>query len=143
MTITPDKIGSMKMTNEGGLAIRLINDTGAPSIKGTIVDAGSIDFSFSVEGINGINPIGVVYEDAIADGNFVWIVISGLAQVLLQDGLASSVGNWCGTSSVAIGRVQASISPPAAPTHDQEVGHFVESKISGVDVLAFVVLHYR
>ena len=44
-----NKNQNIKFTDEGGLAVRLINKTGAPSIKGTIAhvyDATAIDKAF-------------------------------------------------------------------------------------------------
>jgi hypothetical protein len=144
MTITKDALTKFKFTAEGGQAIRLINKTGSNSVKGSVVTAGSsIDFSFVLSPAGSINPIGVVYENGIPDGNYTWVVIVGIAQVLIENGITVNANDWAGVSNSVAGRAYAVISPPAAPTHDQEIGHFVEAQASGTDILAFTVLHYR
>jgi hypothetical protein len=144
MTITKDALTKFKFTAEGGQAIRLINKTGSNSVKGSVVTAGSsVDFSFVLSSASSINPIGVVYEDGIPDGNYTWVVIFGIAQVLIENGVAINANDWAGVSNSVAGRAYGAISPPAAPAHDQEIGHFIESKIAGTDVLASAVLHYR
>lgn len=144
MTITKDALTKFKFTSEGGLAIRLINKTGSNSVKGSVVRADPAnDFSFDLSPVSSINPIGVVYENDIPDGNSTWVVIAGIAQVLIENGVTVVAGSWAGTSNSVAGRAYSSISPPAAPTHDQEIGHYIESQASGTDVLAFSVLHYR
>jgi hypothetical protein len=144
MTITKDALTKFKFTAEGGIAIRLINKTGSNSVKGTVVIADPTnDFSYILSPTSGINPIGVVYENGIPDGNYTWVVIVGIAQVLIENGSGVISGSWAGTSNTVAGRAYSSISPPAAPTHDQELGHYIETKIAGTDVLASAVLHYR
>ena len=135
---------SPSMTAEQGIAIWLTNKTGLPSVKGTVLDVSlTDDLAVRAEGIGGIDPIGVMYSDNIADGLPVLVVISGIAEVLVDDGNAITRGFWAGTSDTTAGRAQGTINPPATVKHDQEIGHFMESKGAGVDVLVKAILHYR
>lgn len=132
------------LTIEGGIAIPMINKTGAASIKGTVVDPSTTtDLAVVAEEISGIDPIGIIYQDGIPDGDLVLVVISGIAEILIQDAMAVVRGDWAGTSDVTAGRAQATTEPPATSKHDAEIGHFLESKIAGVDVLAKAIIHFR
>ncbi len=141
------KSGKFWFTPEGGIAIKKINKTGAPSVKGTLVDESSTtDNGFKVTEANSNDVIGVVYEDGIADGDECYMVISGRCQVLLKDTTAATREFWAKTSDVA-GRADiTSAVPPgggvvALDEHFQEIGHGDQSIGSGVDVLAFIQLH--
>jgi hypothetical protein len=135
-----------KFTPEGGLAVRLINKTGAASVKGSLVKAGSaVDNSVVLnDALGGLNPIGAVYEDGIADGQLVWVVISGVAEVLLEDGTAATRGYWASSGATA-GRVDCTTAdaPGLVLSHFQEVGHCLQSVNSGTDVLARCLLHFN
>ncbi|MHA2333071.1 MAG: hypothetical protein ACXAEU_13710 [Candidatus Hodarchaeales archaeon] len=127
---------------EGGIAVSFINKTGADSIKGTIVEAATTaNRGVQIAAGNSDHPIGVIYENGIADGSEVLVVIYGPAYVLLKDGTASSSGNWVRTSDVA-GRADATLADPDAGTHGREVGHSLETKTAGSNVLMFTVLHF-
>jgi len=130
-------------TPEGGLGIYIINKTGANSVKGSIVEShDSIDDSVKLSAVNSVNPIGVVYSDGIPDGSKMLVIIAGIADVLLKNTISVEPNDWCGCSDVA-GRAYAQISPPAAAEHDREVGHFVENKTGGTNVLAKAIIHFR
>lgn len=143
-----NKVG---LTELGGTAVKLTNETGAPSVKGTIVqavEASGMDDSFEVADADGVQPIGIVYEDGIADGSECWVVINGIAQVLLKDGTTSTSGNWVKVSDVA-GRADATFAAPpggGVPELDQhmgEIGHSLETNSIGIDVLCRVALHFN
>ena len=76
-------------------------------------------------------------------------VVSGIAEVLLEDGTASIHGYWARTSITDAGRADiTNAEPPGggipqADIHFREIGHCLESKSSGTDVLAKVVLHFN
>lgn len=134
-------------TSEGGLAIRLINKTGSPSVKGSLVSAGlALDSSFILQ-TDEFDAFGVVYEDSIVDGDLCLVVVSGIAEVLLQDGTAAVRGYWAKAAS-ADGRAEVTTAPSgigalSTAQHFREIGHCIESKSSGTDVLAKVVLHFN
>lgn len=132
----------VKFTLEGGLAERLINKTGVASVKGSLVQPNTNDGSFELTDGDCKECFGAVYEDGIADGSECWVVVGGIAEVLLKDATASTTKNWVKTSDVA-GRADATgTSPAAAPTHFEEVGHCIETKGAGTDVLAKIVMHF-
>lgn len=133
------------VTLNEGIAVKLINKTGAASVKGTIVEASTTtDMAFQVADANSDHPIGVVLDDGVADGGLCYIVVSGVAQVLLKDSTAATRGYWVKVSDAA-GRADATVmDPPGAdPTHWDEIGHCLETKTGGTDVLVYVILHFN
>ena len=137
------------ITELGGIAVKLNNGSGAPSVKGTIVKADvNADDSFDIAAAGEPQPIGIVYDDGIADGSECWVIIYGIADVLLKDTTASVHGNWVYTSDVA-GRADATLLVPPGggipelDIHMGEVGHAIESIAGGADVLARVCLHFN
>jgi hypothetical protein len=138
-------IGTVRLTDEGGIAVKLTNKTGAASVKGTLVEASiTTDGAVDIAAADALDPIGAMYEDGVADGDETWIVISGIADVLLKDGTASTREHWVGVSDVS-GRADATAITPPGPVlaHFREIGHALESKGSGTDVLARIVLHFN
>lgn len=128
-----------------GYGIWLINKTGAPSIKGTVVQADTTtDFAFKVEDADGDDAIGVVYNDGVPDGSNCLVIVAGVAEVLLKDATAVTHGNWMATHDVA-GRADgtAATPPGAVAAHFQEIGHDVESKGADTDVLTECILHFN
>jgi hypothetical protein len=137
------------VTDAGGFAIRLINKTGGASVKGTLVDAGTIDNSFITALADDVMPLGVVYQAGVADGTPCWVVIYGIAEVLLEDSTASTAGYWCRTSITAAGRcTMDTAAPPGGGVveldrHQREIGHCVETKVAGTSVIAKCVMHFN
>lgn len=137
------KLDYVSFNEFGGQMIKLINKTGSSSVKGQIVAASTdYDGSFMTSPANGDMPIGIVYDAGIADGQSVWIVVSGVAEVLSKDGQAPVRGYLAYNSDVA-GRADYSSSVPATSQHNREIGHVLESKSSGTNVLAKIVLHFN
>jgi len=135
----------IRFTEEGGFAILLTNKTGAASVKGTIVEADTTtDNAFKASAASSDDPIGIVYEAGVADGSECWVVIYGIAEVLLKDTTASTRGYWVMTSDAA-GRADATNAAPPGfvASHFQEIGHCIESKTAGTDVLAKIVMHFN
>jgi hypothetical protein len=124
--------------------ISLINKTGSPSIKGMVVSASSsYDLSFSAQ-TNEYDAIGVVLEDGIVDGSSCKIVVAGKVQVLLKDGTSSTRAHvvFCAdTDGRAI--TGAIPTPPNADSHFKEIGHCLESKDSGTNILAWCNVHFN
>ena len=139
---------TVHFTRERGIAIFLTNNTGAASIKGTLVHCStSMNEAFEAQ-ISQYDNIGVVYQDDVAQGQDCQVVIAGIAQVLLADGTASTRGNWV-IASTADGRADATQEIPpggGVQEHDEhfkEVGHCLESKAAGTSVLAKIILHFN
>lgn len=138
---------AIKFTPEGGLAIKLINKTGAPSVKGNVVTPGGATSSVELVPIDVPNAIGVFYESGIADGSSAWVVVSGIADVyfignttigqLARTGLTADAGEVAGQAIA-----EAFPVPPfATDKHFCEVGHILESRVGAG--LAKVVLHFN
>lgn len=144
MTFVPDFGGFI--TKEGGIATRLLNKTGAPSVKGTLVAAStSYDSAVELAAANDMDCVGVLYESGVADGDPVLVVIGGVADVLLEDGSAATRGYWVRTSVSDAGRADATNATPPGLVlqHFAEIGHCIQSVGAGVSVLARVVLHFN
>lgn len=137
-------------TKEGGLWQKYINKTGLLSVKGTLVNTeASVDKGVNIVAADESDIIGVVYDDGIEDGEFIRVVTSGQAQVLLEDGTTATRGYWGRISITQAGRADITTAEPPGGTinaidaHFREIGHCLESKIAGADVLAFVHLHFN
>lgn len=138
--------GNVALTPEGGIAIRLINKTGAVSVKGTIVRCSTTtNNAFEVMPTVDFDSIGAVYESGIADGSLCWVVVGGIAEVLVQNGIAPARENWVGTSTTVAGRAWfgAVPVPPTDARHFQEIGHCLESKVASPDQLCKIVMHFN
>lgn len=139
--------GKAKITPEGGVAILVTNKTGADSVKGMPVKADtSADNAIAVAGADSVVPIGVVYDSGIADGKDVWVIVSGIADVLFKDTVAPVRGYWVAISD-ASGRAtnadHTGSTPPEQAEHNREIGHCIESKDAGTDVVAKCILHFN
>ena len=131
------------ISTDGGYYITLINKTGANSVKGTIVIASTTtDNAIDIAPKNSDSPIGVILEDGVPDGSLVKVVISGKAYALLENGESSTRGYWCEVSSTQAGRM-SQLANPNTLRHWSELGHSLESKAAGTDVLSLVVLHFN
>jgi hypothetical protein len=126
----------------------MINKTGANSVKGIIVDASSTTAdAFGVVGADDPDPIGIIYDEGVPDGQLCRIVDHGPAQVLLQNSTAATLGFWVKVSDTIPGRADATnASPPggtvnAIDDHFTEVGHCLESVTAGTDKLCWVMHH--
>lgn len=129
-------------TPEGGIYQTFINNSGT-SVKGTIVIASaSVDNAVDIAPGASKSPIGIIYEDDIENGELVKVVTSGKAAVLLENTKHSTRGYWCGVSDTA-GRMYQKISAPTTITeHSREIGHSLENKNSGTDILSIVQLQF-
>jgi hypothetical protein len=147
-TASPTTIFSVKEksgnSDIGGIMIKLTNKTGANSVKGTVVYADpAVDNAFEINPIDGDMPIGVVYTDGIADGSECWVVVAGIAEVLLVDSVATTRSYVAYSSGTTAGRIDTSATVPAALVHFREIGHTLESKGAGTNVLVKCVLHFN
>lgn len=137
-----------RITPEGGIAVKLTNKTGSASIKGYCVTA-SDDFDNAVQLVPIGDPdcMGIVYESGIADGDEMWVITNGIAEVYFWDstthghlartGLASDTGEVSGQAFS-----EPIPSPPfASDKHFCEIGHVLESRTG--PGLAKVNLHFN
>ena len=138
------------ISNIGGFLVRYINDTGANSIKGTVVISSlSVEDAVDTMVADNDEAIGVIYNSGIADGSDVWVAVSGKADVLIQDGQIATIGYWVRGSITQAGRADiTNADPPGggipqADIHFRELGHCLQTKSSGTDVLARCNLHFN
>lgn len=138
----------VKFTPEGGIAIKILNDTGAASIKGMIVKGSTVlNNGVSIIPIGNPDPIGIIYDDGIPNGEYIWIVIQGKAQVLYSTpvtrGTFSRVpqsGDGSATAGYAINEALP-VPPFSNDKHFQEIGHPIESR--GTPGLAMTMIHFN
>ncbi len=135
-------------TSLGGICARLTNKTGSNSVAGEVVIASTgTDDAVALTGADESQPIGVFLDDGVADGDEAWIVTGDIADVMIEDGSTATRGYWVRTSITDAGRADiTNAAPPGGGTpeldrHMAEIGHCLESKGSGTDVLARCVLH--
>lgn len=85
---------NIKLTAEGGLAVKMTNESGAVTVKGQIVShKGTVARAFDLTPVDATHILGVVYESGIADAAECWVVVSGIAQVLMKN--AATMGHIC------------------------------------------------
>jgi hypothetical protein len=132
---------------KGGSFAWLTNKTGAASVKGTMASpSATTDLAFDLV-TNQYDAIGVVFDDGVPDGGLCRVVINGLVQVLFENGNAPVREYWLRASTVA-GRGYNEAAPSGggfvnAAEHFKEVGHVLESKTAGTDVLAWCLVHFN
>jgi len=137
------------ITDEGGFVISLLNKTGAPSVKGSVVAASATtDEGFRLITVNSPDPIGVVYEDGISDGESCLVVVSGIAEILFvgnttRGHLARGFLTADGGSYVAGKALSEAVptSPFASDKHFYEIGHVIQSRVGAG--LAKCVIHFN
>ena len=137
----------LRTTPEGGRAIRLTNKSGVATVKGKIAIAStSADNAVTVAGANDDECFAVFYESGIPDGSETWVVVEGIAEVLLKNNTAGTHGNWVEASDDAGYGDATSTTPRAAPDHFHEIGHCIETVSAtgeGTHVLAKCVVHFN
>jgi len=142
--ITSRLPSSVGFTTEGGMFGYYINDTDADSVLGTIVRTSLVVANgVSVAPAGNEMPIGIIGESGIAVGNLVKVIVSGKAYVLLEDTESSSLGYWCGVSTISQGRMQQTASVPDTTDHFREIGHSLQAVAGGTNVLSLVILHFN
>lgn len=135
-------------TADGGIARKMVNKTGAASVKGTVVETGAtVANSFALVGVGDPDPVGVVYEDGVADGSECYVVFTGAAKVFyvgatsLHDFARVCVaGDTDDEAGKAISEA-APVSPFATDKHFQEIGHVIEA--IGSAGLALTMIHFN
>ncbi len=132
----------VQLTAIGGIAIKLTNKTGGNTVAGQLVNvytATAIDDAFKTVSASDENIIGIVLDAGISDGSEAWIVVNGIADVLMDAG-GSARGDRI-ISSATAGSGDAWNVGGAVATHFQEVGHCIETR--GGAGLARCVLHFN
>lgn len=139
---TPESIipkdSKVKITDIGGIAIKLTNKSGANSVAGEVVIASAATTdAVALAGINELHPMGVFLDSGIVDGAEAWIVIAGIADVHIN-AAGCTRGDRIIASATA-GRGETN-NAPAVAVHFQEIGHAVETAAANAN--ARCVLHF-
>ena len=128
-----------KISSIGGYCILLTNRTGANSVAGHIVKASTgTDDAFTLAGVNELMPIGIVLDSGISDGSEAWVVVSGIAGVLVDAG-GCARGDRLITG--AIGGFATVNNAPLVAVHFQEIGHSIQTRAGAG--LARCVVHFN
>lgn len=143
----------VKMTPEGGFAIKLTNKSGSEVTRGRVVEADtSANDAFNITETEDYMPIGVIYDASIADDAEGWVVVLGIADVAMEDNTAATRGYWVKTSDSDAGYADSTnASPPGGGVpelgqHSREIGHCIETVAAtgaGTHILARCVLHFN
>lgn len=142
------KDGRIKFTDEGGLAVRYTNKTGAASIRGYCVTASDADNdSVKLVPVDEPSCIGVFLDSGVPDGELAWVVVSGRAYAyfwgstvrgyLARTGLSADTGEVAGQ---ALSEAVPS-SPFDVDKHFCEIGHCLETRTGAG--LSLVNLHFN
>ncbi|GAG92110.1 unnamed protein product, partial [marine sediment metagenome] len=135
-------------TDDGGIAEQMINKTGAASVKGNMVSADhTVENAVHLSEQEEPDPIGIVYEAGVADGELCWVTITGKAQVYFIGN--SVVGDFArgfvaADSGYVAGQAlseEVPSTPFATDKHFYEIGHVLESRTGAG--LALVNLHFN
>ena len=128
----------------------LTNTTGAVTVAGQLVkpDTATND-AVILTAADDLEIIGVFLNSGIADDAEAWVVISGIADVAMEDNTAATRGNWVRSSITEAGysdATNADAPQPINQTHFAEVGHCIESVSAGGEgthILARCVLQFN
>lgn len=139
-------IGQNTVTGERGHLVRMVNGTGATSVKGNLISASTtVDNQFVLQA-NEFDAFGVVAESGIASGQECWIWVNGsTCEVLWENGQSSTRG-YVAICAPTDGRALNVAVPSSNPTvgeHFKEIGHVLQSKVSGTNVMVLCQIHFN
>ncbi len=141
-TLSLDVKGKSGHSALGGFCVKLTNKTGGSTVKGQLVNvytATAINDAFKTISANDENIIGIVLEAGVADASEAWVVVNGIADVLMDTG-GSARGDRI-ISSVTAGSADVWNVGGAVATHFQEIGHCIETRTGAG--LARCILHFN
>jgi hypothetical protein len=134
--------GKSMMTPEGGFAVKLINKSGNTVKKGSVVSISTTDAgAFILPSLN-TKPVGIVYED-ILNNNEGYIVVSGIAQVLIKNNLSVISGDLLILNDINGRTAKKSDNNSASGRDNFEIGTCIESKTQGTDVLVKIIINLK
>jgi len=133
-------------TGARGMVQKMLNKTGGATVLGTVVSTSdATDKGFKAQS-DEFDSIGVVAEAGVADGSEAWIWLNGsVCQVLWKDG-ETATREYVAIAADTNGRGLNIPIPSVAPAdaeHFKEIGHVMESKADGTDVLVLCHLHFN
>ena len=139
-------IGQNSVTGERGHLVRMINGTGATSVKGNLVSASTTTDNQFVLEANEFDAFGVVAQSGIANGQECWIWVNGsTCEVLWENGQSSTRGYLaiCAPTDGRALNVAVPSTNPAVGEHFKEIGHVLQSKASGANVMVLCQIHFN
>ena len=131
----------------GGYGYWILNKTGGPSIKGYIAEPSSTtDNAVQYTTGGDIDPMAIVYDDGVPDGEMMRVITSGIAEVYYPGNVVRATFSRVPTVGEALADGHAineplPVPPFATDKHFQEIGHPTES-ITGPG-LAKTNLHWN
>lgn len=145
----PKYESNVMLTPEGGLAVLMLNHTNEVSVKGTVVHPSSATAGAVLKSYIGVpDAIGVIYNSGVPNEGYVWVVMSGIADVLfVGDTVMGHLARTfvaSETETYALGKALSEAvptSPFASDKHFCEIGHVIESRTGAG--LAKCVLHFN
>lgn len=134
-------------TPEGGYAVRMVNDTGGVSEKGNVIEpSATVDKGASLITDGDVDPVGAVYNSGVPIGGYIWVVVSGIAEVKYGTAVTRATFARAPIVTDGVGAGLAVAEPLPTPPfatdkHFQEIGHPIES--IGSPGLAKTILHFN
>lgn len=133
------------LTPDGGFAVKLANNTGSLIPKGSALAASPNHDNSVILQTTEFDCSGIAYED-IPTGQEGWVVTTGVAQALLANSTGAIRGYWA-KASATDGRIEVTTAPSGigaitAAEHFREIGHCLETKSAGTNVLVKILLHF-
>jgi hypothetical protein len=139
-------LGKLKCANfeisTDGMSVKLVNKTGldpeTQATKGVIVQVDdTTDNAVKIAVANSELAFAVIRDEGVEPDAEIWIANEGKASVLLKDGVGCTKGEIAYVSDTA-GRAASTATRSTAGY--KAIGYFTETKGSGTDVLAKIVL---
>lgn len=128
------------MTAIGGFAIKLTNKTGTTTVAGQLVQADTTtDFAFATAASAADDVVGIVLDAGVGDGSEAWVVVSGMADVLVDSGGCTRGDRLI--ASTTSGSAEVWNTGGAVATHFLEIGHCIETVVG--TGLARCILHFN
>ncbi len=149
-TLPLDVNAKSGMSAIGGICIKLTNKTGSNSVAGQLVQADtSQNDAVRLTSIDEEETFGVFLDSGVANNAEAWVVISGIADVAMEDNTTATRGNWVRSSITEAGYADATNAAPPSPaafSHFNEIGNCIETVTAtgeGTHILARCVLHFN
>jgi hypothetical protein len=95
--------------------------------------------------VNADDCYGVVYDDGVADAAQCRVVVTGIADVLIEAADTIQRRYWvrCPTTTAGRGSTGAIVGGGSVAEHFKEIGHCQETKANGGSTLARCVVHFN
>lgn len=136
-----------RLSPEGALLNRRLNKTGAISIKGTALSTSNlIDNAVKLQS-GEYDTCAIMYSDGIDDGQYCWVAVNGIVQVLIIANHNVPRESLL-ISSITDGRAESFgpiPPPPTADIHFKEVGHSNQEIVGevGIEKLCWAFVHFN